>query len=133
MPWGSCPLPHHLVCVEKFTLPYLTAVPPQCAHGATGTLPLRVYSRADAVLTYTRDPCRAPSFGLNLPPQPARPHARTGHDSRLELTYLNRSKRESFSGARENDSDVAVPDAWQGGGGKNLLPGLPGTGRARGD
>ena len=34
MPWGSCrqtwrregcpPLPHHLVCVEKFTLPYLT-------------------------------------------------------------------------------------------------------------
>ena len=33
MPWGSCrqtwrregcpPLPHHLVCVEKFTLPYL--------------------------------------------------------------------------------------------------------------
>ena len=34
MPWGSCrqtwrregcpPLPHHLVCAEKFTSPYLT-------------------------------------------------------------------------------------------------------------
>ena len=63
------------------------------------------------------------------------PHARTGHGSRLELTYLYLAKRESFSGARENDSDVAVPDAWQGGGGKNLLPGPfnTGTGKARGD
>ena len=63
-------------------------------------------------------------------------HARTpaqGTAPRLELTYLYLAKRESFSGARETDSDVAVPDAWQGGGGKNLLPGLPGTGRARGD
>ena len=68
------------------------------------------------MLTYTLDP-------------------RTGHDSLLELTYLNLCKRESFSGARENDSDVAVPDVWQGGGGKNVLPGPfnTGTGKARGD
>ena len=65
-------------------------------------------------------------------------HARTpaqGTAPRLELTYLYLAKRESFSGARETDSDVAVPDAWQGGGGKNVLPGPfnTGTGKARGD
>ena len=57
MPWGSCrldvetrgsppPLPHHLVCVEKFTFPYLalgalfmsTSLDRASWHGVQGTL-----------------------------------------------------------------------------------------------